>query len=150
MKEVFHHMQTVRNILKRKLLSLLILVLAMISTVVKGFKKFVPIHAKNVIAIARPLSAVREFSYERSRSRSSGGGRGRGGSRGGARRGPDPFASLNFEKTINIDPDFKTPITEANLSPETLKVLQAKGFTEMTPVQSQSFSEIFDGKDVVA
>lgn len=145
-------MQTVRIILKRKLLSLLILVVAMISTVVKGFKKFAPIHAKNVFAIARPLSAVREFSYERSRSRSSGGGggRGRGGSRGGSRRGPDPFANLNFEKTINIDPDFKTPITEANLSPETLKVLQAKGFTEMTPVQSQSFSEIFSGKDVVA
>lgn len=148
-KEVFHHMQTARNILKRKLLSLLILVLAMISTVVKGFKKLAPIHSKNVLAIARPVFAVREFSYERSRSRSSGGGRGRGGSRGGS-RAPDPFANLNFQKTIKIDPEFKTPITEANLSSETLKVLQAKGFTEMTPVQSQAFTEIFGGKDVVA
>jgi len=88
--------------------------------------------------------------------RSGGGGRGGGGSRfgGGGRGGRapyvDPFAKLNFRQTIKIDPESTTTIQAMNMSPLTQKVLIDKGFTVMTPVQSQSYKEVFDGNDVVA
>lgn len=89
--------------------------------------------------------------------RSGGGGRGGGGSRygggrGGGSRQPyvDPFAKLNFRQTIKIDPESTTTIQAMNMSPLTEKVLIDKGFTVMTPVQSQSYKEVYDGNDVVA
>lgn len=87
--------------------------------------------------------------------RSGGGGRGGGGSRFGGRGGDrqpyvDPFAKLNFRQTIKIDPESTTTIQAMNMSPLTEKVLIDKGFTVMTPVQSQSYQEVYDGNDVVA
>lgn len=112
----------------------------------------------------RPSYSPRAPSY------SGGGGRGGfgggGGGRGGGGRGgysgggggrfrgrgapSDPFEKLRFRETIKIDPEQKTPITEMSFSPKTLKVLQEKGFTECTPVQSQSYARVFAGEDVVA
>eukprot|EP01038_Epipyxis_sp_PR26KG_P009150 gene9150-12341_t len=83
--------------------------------------------------------------------RSGGGDRGRssfGG--GGGRAKMDQSLKLRFTKTVKIDPESKTPIEEMNFSPKTLSVLQAKGFTEMTPVQSQSYDLVYSGADVVA
>jgi len=57
---------------------------------------------------------------------------------------------LRFKETIKIDPDFKTPITEMPFTEPTLKLLKEKGFTECTPVQSQSYDFVFRGEDVVA
>ena len=89
-----------------------------------------------------------------------GGGGGGGGRRGGGGRGgggyrssqkpSDPFDKLKFEETIQIDPDFQTPITEMPFSAATMKTLQSKGFDKMTPVQSQSYDKVYSGLDVVA
>ena len=62
----------------------------------------------------------------------------------------DQRLQLNFRKTIKIDPDLKTPITEMNFLPKTIEVLQGKGFEFMTPVQSQSYDLVYGGDDVVA
>ena len=91
---------------------------------------------------------------------SSWGSGGRGGGRGGGGRGGrggrfgrprmDDRAQLKFSKTIKIDPENKTPVADMNFSPATRRVLEEKGFTDLTPVQSQSFDYIFDGVDIVA
>eukprot|EP00607_Mallomonas_marina_P009576 CAMPEP_0182418870 /NCGR_PEP_ID=MMETSP1167-20130531/3245_1 /TAXON_ID=2988 /ORGANISM="Mallomonas Sp, Strain CCMP3275" /LENGTH=778 /DNA_ID=CAMNT_0024593327 /DNA_START=198 /DNA_END=2530 /DNA_ORIENTATION=- len=76
---------------------------------------------------------------------------GRGG-RGGrfSRPKQDPYAKLRFSQTVKIDPEYRTKIEDMPLSPSTLKVLKEKGFEKMTPVQSQSFSHVSSGEDVVA
>jgi len=87
--------------------------------------------------------------------RGGGGGGGRGGGRGGGGRGGwgqkmDPTLKLRFSKTIKIDPTLKTPLEEMNFHEKTKKILAERGFTEMTPVQSQSYQHIIDGGDIVA
>lgn len=62
----------------------------------------------------------------------------------------DPYAQLRFSKTVKIDPSVKAPIDSIKLDPKTLKVLQAKGFEFLTPVQSQSYEHVYSGVDVVA
>ena len=102
-------------------------------------------------------------SYGGGRGRDFGRGGGGGGGRGGGGRGgggggggrfrprpSDPFEALRFKETIKINPESKTPITDMTFSAPTLRVLQEKGFTECTPVQSQSFQYVFKGDDVVA
>jgi ATP-dependent RNA helicase DDX21 len=84
------------------------------------------------------------------------GGGGRGGGGGGRYgRGPprprqNPYEKLRFKETIKIDPEIKTPVADINLSATTRRVLEEKGFTHLTPVQSQSFDKVFEGGDVVA
>ena len=107
-------------------------------------------------------SITRRFSSEgrswggggqsRSSGGSSWGGGGRGGGRGGRGGRPrmDDRIQLKFSKTIKIDPDNKTPIAEMKFSSATRRVLEEKGFTELTPVQSQTFDYVFDGVDIVA
>ena len=75
-----------------------------------------------------------------------------GGGRGGGRGRPrmDDRQKLRFSNTIKIDPELKTPVTEMNLSERTLRVLKEKGFETLTPVQSQSYSSVYSGVDVVA
>ena len=79
-------------------------------------------------------------------------GGGRGGGRGGRGGRPrmDDKAVLKFSKTIKIDPTQKTPIAEMKFSANTRRVLEEKGFTELTPVQSQTFDYVFEGVDIVA
>lgn len=86
-----------------------------------------------------------------------GSGNGGGGFRGGGGRPSwgskpkmDPRLNLAFKKTIKIDPELKTPITDMKFLPETLSVLKDKGFEFMTPVQSQSYDLVYSGDDVVA
>jgi hypothetical protein len=62
----------------------------------------------------------------------------------------DPAAKLKFSETIKIDPEVKALITDMNFSPQTLKILEEKKFTQMTPVQTASYDPVFNGKDVVA
>lgn len=84
---------------------------------------------------------------------SSGGGRGdyRSNSRGGNRRPvSDSLLQLRFSKTVKIDPENKLSIEEMNFSEKTAKVLKEKGFSQMTPVQSQSYEYVHSGQDVVA
>jgi superfamily II DNA/RNA helicase len=59
-------------------------------------------------------------------------------------------AQLEFSKTVKIDPEIKTSINDMNLSGRTRKVLTEKGFTVMTPIQSQSYDIVHSGIDVVA
>ena len=84
----------------------------------------------------------------------SGGRGGRGGGRGGrggrGRPRMDDRAQLKFSKTIKIDPEIKTPVADMKFSAATLRVLEGKGFTDLTPVQSQTFSYVYDGVDIVA
>ncbi len=76
-----------------------------------------------------------------------GGGGGYGSNGGGAQ---NPFAKLSFKHTVKIDPDHTTAVTEMPFSDVTKTVLQQKGFSKMTPVQSQSYEHVFSGADVVA
>ena len=102
----------------------------------------------------------RSWSSPSSSGGSSWGSGGRGGGRGGGGRGGrggrfgrprmDDRAQLKFSKTVKIDPENKTPVADMNFSPATRRVLEEKGFTDLTPVQSQSFDYIFDGVDIVA
>ena len=83
-----------------------------------------------------------------------GGGRGGGGGwRGGGSRGggfrPPPDIPIRFTKTIKIDPEFKTPLSDMPMSDKTKKVLADKGFESMTPIQSQSYDLVYSGVDVV-
>lgn len=85
--------------------------------------------------------------------RSFGGrGGGRGGGSGGRNRRPesDYLLELRFSKTLKIDPELKTSIDDMNFSPKTSAALKEKGFTVMTPVQSQSYDFVKSGDDVVA
>jgi len=78
--------------------------------------------------------------------------RGGGGGHRGRGRGlqQDPLAKLSFTKTIKIDPEEKTPVSEMPLSDCTKDILQKKGFEFMTPVQSQSYEFVKSGSDCVA
>lgn len=58
--------------------------------------------------------------------------------------------NLNFKTTIKIDPDLKKSLSEIPISDKTLAVLTNKGFTQLTPIQSQAFEYIANGDDVVA
>ncbi len=69
---------------------------------------------------------------------------------GGWQNRMDPAAKLKFSETIKIDPEVKAPITDMKFSPQTLKILEEKKFTQMTPVQTASYDPVFNGKDVVA
>jgi ATP-dependent RNA helicase DDX21 len=82
--------------------------------------------------------------------RGRGGGGGGGWGRGRPQQRQDPYAKLKFSKTLKIDPEQKTALSEMKLSDLTRSVLEEKGFKEMTPVQSQSFDYVFSGADVVA
>jgi superfamily II DNA/RNA helicase len=62
----------------------------------------------------------------------------------------DPFAKLNFKKTLKIDTSIQSPVEDMQFSPLTLAALTEKGFKELTPVQSQSYEYVFRGDDVVA
>jgi superfamily II DNA/RNA helicase len=63
----------------------------------------------------------------------------------------DSLQALNFAKTIAIDPEVQTEVSNMKFSLESKKVLtNDKGFKVMTPVQSQSFDLILSGVDVVA
>lgn len=62
----------------------------------------------------------------------------------------DPSAGLRFKKTIKIDPTIRTPLTDMKFSDTTRRVLQQKGFSDMTPVQSQCYDQVFGGEDVIA
>lgn len=70
--------------------------------------------------------------------------------RGSPKMHSDPFAKLNFRKTVKIDPSQQTPVADLTLSSITRSVLEEKGFTVLTPVQSQSYEHVFEGGDVVA
>ena len=87
----------------------------------------------------------------------NGGGRPRYGGAGGRSSGSrgrfvpqDPAAKLRFSKTIKIDTSISAKLADMVLSDGTRKVLEKKGFNEMTPVQSQSYDLVFSGADVVA
>ena len=91
------------------------------------------------------------FSYGASRNRGGGGGGG-GGWRGGGGRSfqrPSDNIPIRFSKTIKIDPEFKTPIADMNISEKTKKILTDKGFELMTPIQSQSYDLVYSGVDIV-
>jgi ATP-dependent RNA helicase DDX21 len=62
----------------------------------------------------------------------------------------DGFSQLSFAKTVKIDPEFRSPIKDMNFSPKIEAALLEKGFTTLTPVQSQAYAEVISGKDVVA
>jgi ATP-dependent RNA helicase DDX21 len=62
----------------------------------------------------------------------------------------DLTAKLRFKKTVKINPECQKPFTDLPLSDKTLSMLSTKGFELMTPVQSQSYTYVFDGEDVVA
>jgi len=86
---------------------------------------------------------------------SGGGGRSRYGGGGGGgssyyNKPQDPTAQLRFKKTVKIDPEYQTPVSDMNFSEKTQAVLMKKGFTKMTPVQSQSYDYVYGGDDVVA
>lgn len=126
-------------------------------------KQLVPPPIYNINRGALRMSSYGRDNYRSSNSRSRDGGRNRyGGNRdgrskwgsgGGGRYGRpqmDPTAQLRFKKTVKIDPDFQTAIDELGVSDKTLEVLRKKNFEVMTPVQSQSYSHVYDGEDVVA
>lgn len=77
-------------------------------------------------------------------------GGGGGGGRGRFNSQQDPSEKLRFSKTIKIDPEKTTALSEMSLSAKTRSVLEGRGFTVMTPVQSQSYEYVFSGADVVA
>lgn len=82
----------------------------------------------------------------RSGSRDRGGRFGGGGGRGRM----DTSAKLRFSQTIKIDPNSKAAIDSIDFSEKTMNVLKEKGFEYLTPVQSQSYSYVYSGVDVVA
>lgn len=57
---------------------------------------------------------------------------------------------LNFKKTVRIDPEIKLPLSEVPFSEKTRTLLAGKGFSVLTPIQSQAYQYVFDGEDVVA
>jgi ATP-dependent RNA helicase DDX21 len=125
----------------------------MINAIAKGFRVLAPL--KHRSAVVRSLQPTMTFypSSDMARSfatRSRSRGRGGGGRGSRNSRPADPFEKLSFERTIKIDPEQTTAVKDMNLSSITTEVLLKKGFTEMTPVQSQSFKDVFEGKDVVA
>lgn len=82
-----------------------------------------------------------------------GGRRSFGSGRGGSfnrRPESDSLMKLRFKTTVKIDPELKTSIDDMNFSDKTTKALKAKGFSELTPVQSQSYSHVYSGEDLVA
>ena len=62
----------------------------------------------------------------------------------------DTSAKLRFSQTIKIDPNSKAAIDSIDFSEKTMNVLKEKGFEYLTPVQSQSYSYVYSGVDVVA
>jgi ATP-dependent RNA helicase DDX21 len=60
------------------------------------------------------------------------------------------FEQLSFAKTVKINPDFRSPIKDMKFDSKIEQALLEKGFTNLTPVQSQSYPEVLSGKDVVA
>jgi ATP-dependent RNA helicase DDX21 len=98
---------------------------------------------------SKPYSKI---SSDKPIRRDGGGFRGRIGGRSNTNRNrpSDSFQKLKFSTTVKIDPEFRSSIDEMDFSPATLKVLKEKGFTELTPVQSQSFEYVRSGGDVVA
>jgi ATP-dependent RNA helicase DDX21 len=79
------------------------------------------------------------------------GGRGGGGYGGrGGRPRMDQTATLRFANTIKIDPNLQKKVDEMGFSEKTLRVLKEKGFESLTPVQTQSYSIVYEGQDVVA
>lgn len=79
------------------------------------------------------------------------GGRGGGGYGGrGGRPRMDQTATLRFANTIKIDPNIEKKVDEMGFSEKTLRVLKEKGFESLTPVQTQSYSIVYEGQDVVA
>lgn len=125
----------------------LFLVIMMLASIRSWKNAIVPRH---YIVSRHSLSMSSRMPMSRSRDRFSSRGGGGGGGRGGYRPTSDPFAALSFKKTIKIDPDFRTPVQDMNLSEITKEALAKKGFTELTPVQSQSYDQVFNGDDVVA
>jgi len=81
-----------------------------------------------------------------------GGGRGGGGGYGGRGGRPrmDQTQKLRFANTIKIDPTVQKKVDEMGFTDKTLRVLKEKGFENLTPVQSQSYSIVYAGQDVVA
>lgn len=61
----------------------------------------------------------------------------------------DSTEELNFAQTISINSDNMLPIGDLRASVESINVLRNKGFTALTPVQTQSYDIVYDGKDVV-
>jgi DEAD/DEAH box helicase len=133
---------------------LLLLAVVALSSVI-SLRHALPTSVSNVAKSSntkRFSSEGRSWGGGRSSGGSSWGGGGRGGGRGGRGGRPrmDDRIQLKFSKTIKIDPDNKTPVAEMKFSPATRRVLEEKGFTELTPVQSQTFDYVFDGVDIVA
>lgn len=62
----------------------------------------------------------------------------------------DSLEALSFSRTATIDPSLTTSLADSALSPATVAALAAKGFTHLTPVQSQAYEAILAGGDVVA
>ena len=58
--------------------------------------------------------------------------------------------STVFEKHVDISADVRTPLEEMPFSEATRLVLRQKGFSSMTPIQSQSYDLIYSGVDIVA
>lgn len=56
---------------------------------------------------------------------------------------------LNFQQIVKIDPNLQTPIADLNCSAVTKNTLLKKGFTALTPIQSQSYDYILSGADII-
>lgn len=61
----------------------------------------------------------------------------------------DSLEELTYSNKIQINPDMQTSIDDMKISDKTKSALRNKGFLKLTPVQSQSYSQIFSGADCI-
>lgn len=101
---------------------------------------FITNNKKSCFSTLRTSFSSQKFNrkprFERSNSKSS--------------FGNVPDLNLSFKKTIKIDPNVKTNLSELSFSSKTLTALTNKGFTELTPIQSQAYQHILNRDDIVA